>query len=418
MSFPRLQSFNKKWLSLISLILLLVGLTIAAFLVEKPQLYEKKAVGENSSLTLPSNLNVYLGQDLTVPVMVNTAGADIGGIDISLVFPNDKLNLLEIKPEAQTTTVFKTFLPVDSNGSFNKEAVINVANANGRIDFGAVTFDWAIEKITSPFNGSLDTSSPLANLVFRANSQGIAVISLVHTKGLTNDSNLVDFNSTEDLLGSVNNLTVQIDNLPSPVPTATATIPQETPTPTAVPTLTPTPLSTPTPEPPSPTPTLIPTPTHAPQTGDLSFQLTLEGVVNPPQILETSLIISKDGQQETQTAQLQSLGGVSYQGQVFNLEPGSYDLTVKPTGYLSIKLSGVNVSEGETQAYEGSKTLLTGDISGPEGIPNNLIDIFDIALVVEEFDQTNSSADIDHDGKVTIFDITYIVANFDQRGEE
>jgi len=202
-------------------------------------------------------------------------------------------------------------------------------------------------------------------------------------------------------------------------PTATPTPrPTNTPTPRPIPTSTPTPEPTPTPRPPISAPTLEPTPTPQADRGNFIFTVLLEGMVDKPPVLEFKVDILKDEEKTSQLVQATHYDGGVYKGAIFNLEPGTYDFVIKPPRHLSGKFSQVNISKGETYSAELAGILLAGDICGPTGKSNNLIDIFDITLIVEEFDQVNSPADVDYDGKVTVFDITYVVGNFDKKGEE
>jgi len=244
------RSLRKFWPFFVFLIILLIGLTASLVLVQKRQVIEKKAVGGPSLTFSKTSLTVYPGQKLTTSIKISTDNQEIRAVDIVLQFPQDKLSLVSIEPTAQNTTSFKTFLPIKSDGSFDMAKVVSEANNTGRIGFGAATFNWQTSSVTTSFKGTL---SSLARLTFKAKVPGQAKIVFLHSSGSTIDSNLVNL-SAQDILASVNSLTV---NIVSP-PTATPT-PRPTATPTPRPTATPTPR-----------PTATPTPKPAPKPGDIT----------------------------------------------------------------------------------------------------------------------------------------------------
>jgi len=249
-------------LSVLSLIIISMGMTTALILVQKRQTPKKKATGRPSITFAQTSTTVHSNTDFNVAVKIDTNNNDVCAADIILQFPQEKLTLQEINPHPNAS--FKTFTPVTSNGSFDTSKVISNANTTGKIEFGAVTFDWQNETITNPFKG---TANPLATLKFHANSTGQAKIAILVSSGSTIDSNLVNL-SAQDILESVNSLTVNITNPPinSPTATPTASLPPSTLPPTT--TFTP-PTLTPSPPPPTtgtdrPSPTPTPPPTSTP----------------------------------------------------------------------------------------------------------------------------------------------------------
>ena len=270
---------KKFWFLVVSFLLLVGGLVAAAILVQKKQLIEKKAAGENAGLELPSSLSIVVDEEFDIPVMLNTDGASIVGADIILNFDKNLLQLIDIIPHPENSSL-KTFLPLDENGNFRKQEILNQANQSGKIEFGAVSFDWSGESILSGFNGTLGPTNPLTDLRFRTLNIGQTSVSFDFTPGSTTDSNLVKETEAVDILARITDLSLEITLPPTPTPTSTPTpIPTSTPTPTSsptptatptptstpIPTSTPTsiPTSTPTPIPPTPTPT-SPTPTSTP----------------------------------------------------------------------------------------------------------------------------------------------------------
>jgi hypothetical protein len=206
--------------SLLIVFLLLFALFLTVELVQRRQLWERKAVGESSSLALPDTLTVNLGEQFVVPVYLNTDNAEIGGVDVVLNFSTDmnKISLVNIQPDAQAGTSLKTFIPVDVSGNFDSQAVINNANLTGKVEFGAVTYDNSIGQPTNPFDGILSTTNPLATLTFQVSpdvtSPTQATITVVHTPGVTIDSNIVSLDSVADILAQANSLTINVGGQP------------------------------------------------------------------------------------------------------------------------------------------------------------------------------------------------------------
>jgi len=350
-------------------LIFLLGLAASVFLVRQKQEIRKKAAPATTIYFEPSTQTIPLGEKVSFKVFVNTGVNNLYSV------------ILEIKFDE---TIFDpwslTFSP----------SLPDELRPPEYLDGG--TF---IGSAGTGFSGGV-ANPPLSGI------QEIATIQLT-AKSPSAGSQISFGSQTAAYTGSGEDIGVNLvaDSVP-----ATVVITGGEPTPTPIePTAT-------------PTPTFVPEPTIEPQKGNLSFNVTLEGIVTPPGILELEVSLIKDGQKVSQVVQSSPTESGQFQARIYNFEPGLYDFVIDAPRHLSGKFSQVNIGQGDNQADWTSKVLLAGDISGPEGLPNNLIDIFDIALAVEEFDKTNSPADVDYDGKVTIFDITYIVANFDQRGEE
>lgn len=163
------------------------------------------ANGANAGLTMPASINAQENQTFNVPITINTDGADIRGVDVFISFDTSKLQLTAITPTASSSTSLKTFVPVNSDGSFNASQQILNANSTGRIKFGAQTYDWSANALTAPYNGS----TTLAVLQFRSlSANGTTPISFIYQNGSTT-STLIASNTdpVTNLITSTSHLT-------------------------------------------------------------------------------------------------------------------------------------------------------------------------------------------------------------------
>ena len=111
----------------------------------------------------------------------------ISGVDIILDFDFNLLELVDIVPNPDSN--LKTFVPLTSEGYFDKQKVIETANKEGVINFGATCFSLADAALTEPQSSPFD----LATLVFKARDvSGTAKIEFQFDgEGILNDSNLI-----------------------------------------------------------------------------------------------------------------------------------------------------------------------------------------------------------------------------------
>jgi len=252
-------------------------LAITVWQLPQRQLLQKKAAGGNASLTVPDSVTVNPGDQFDVPILVDTDGAAISGVDVALDFADalGTLSLVAIDPVAQATTSFGTFAPVNADGALDTVAVIAKANATGQVAFGAVIFDWSAQNLTNTFSGILGPANPLVVLIFQvapSAATGQVTIRVNHTPGETTDTNLVDAVSVSDILAMANAMTVNISGPATPTsPPAETEAPEPTVTGTITGTGTPMPTVTTTPVPtPTPTLTVVPTPVvHCLPLGDV-----------------------------------------------------------------------------------------------------------------------------------------------------
>lgn len=53
-----------------------------------------------------------------------------------------------------------------------------------------------------------------------------------------------------------------------------------------------------------------------------------------------------------------------------------------------------------------------GDISGPNGVPDGVVNIYDYNLLIGDFGKSGSPADINGNGIVDIYDYNTLIGNF------
>mgnify|MGYP001027448843 CR=1 FL=1 len=176
-----------------------------------------KAYNKTAMLILPQNIQAETEQVIDVPLMLNTGGNAVIGVDFMANFDSDMLSLIDIIPTAQLTTSFSTFAPVFNGINFDKQRVISQANVSGNIRFSALTYkenDQKEAQILPSFSGS----TQLALLKFRALKEGqTKIIISKDENNFTKDSNVVsDSWPPYDVLASVVSAVVNISSSVSP----------------------------------------------------------------------------------------------------------------------------------------------------------------------------------------------------------
>ena len=190
---------------------------------------------------------------------------------------------------------------------------------------------------------------------------------------------------------------------PTPSPTSTPT-PTPTATPTATPTQTPTPTPTPTLTPtPSPTSTQTPTPIF------INLSLSLQGRTDKS-TSGMSLKIFAQGQTTPlfEKTDLATNTSGTATVSIATLSAGSYDIQIKPPGYLSKKLTNQNLSISTNLSFG---ELKAGDLNN-----DNLINSFDFAVLNSKWNGQDPLADINQDTLVNTFDFAYLNSNWFLQG--
>jgi hypothetical protein len=239
--FSVLKKSKPSRLQILTILLMVISLLATLFFIRQRQLITKRAVTGNASLNLPSQRSVEINQEFEIPVTINTDNQAIVGVDVIIQFDRQYLTLVNVTPYPDNSNL-KFFLP-QTNGLFNAQAVIIQANSDGKIQFGAVTFDWNSQVPLPAFSGILPDNKPLASLKFKAIKSGNTNIAFEFSPDATTDSNLAKETDAVDILAKVTNLSLNIASPPTVEPTPTSTTPV-TPTPTPTSPMTPTPIPT------------------------------------------------------------------------------------------------------------------------------------------------------------------------------
>ncbi len=206
------MKINKKIITVVSLVFLWVGLLVFSKAVKKQQELRPKAGGGNASLSLFSSRTVNINEEFNLPVMLNTDGETVVAVDVVITFNPNHLELTDIIPHPESGSL-EIFMPLDSNGNFKTQEVINKANSNGEIAFGTASYRWNTERVLNGFQGVMGPANPLAVLKFKPKvvNSGTAV-NFSFTSGSTTDSNLVSGDS--DILSQVTNSMIEITDTP------------------------------------------------------------------------------------------------------------------------------------------------------------------------------------------------------------
>ena len=221
-------------LTLVILFALAIALFVGVRLIGQTRRTTSQAAG-NPTLTFvpatnttPVPLNGEFDTYIHLSTDPSANPSGIRGVDVVLAFNDTYLEPVEFQPLA-TTTSLKTYAPLNSSdGTFNFTAARLDTNSNSRtdrIEFGTVTYQWgAPTPITAPFNGS---GQQLARIRFRVRQTGVTStpITIVHTPGTTNDSNITSaLNPPTDILNSVTNFTVSLGGGPAATLTPTPSL--------------------------------------------------------------------------------------------------------------------------------------------------------------------------------------------------
>src|SRR3989304_9049891 len=166
---------------------LVVGLVAALSGFKYFQSLSLKAATYTASLRLPGSLSAYVGSTISVPLMLDTQGANVTGVDVLMKFDITKLELVSIEPTASSVTNLKYFAPADTAGGFKAADVIYKANSVGLVEFSAVTIDYGAQQVLPAFNGV----TTLAVMKYRIKTTGSTVVSLESVPGSRTDTNIV-----------------------------------------------------------------------------------------------------------------------------------------------------------------------------------------------------------------------------------
>ncbi|GIW59942.1 MAG: hypothetical protein KatS3mg087_1008 [Patescibacteria group bacterium] len=158
-------------------------------------------------ISLPTTLSVVGGQQLKLPVRLDTGGNTVIGVDIDLSFDKTLLEFVDI---VSTSKVYPLMLPQVS-GNTDKPKIITTANTTGRIKTSLVAAT-ANGEPTPGYSGQL--SDPLYELYSNAlavSASRTTNIELVHSPGSTTDSNVTISDTERDALSSTQNTVLTIN---------------------------------------------------------------------------------------------------------------------------------------------------------------------------------------------------------------
>lgn len=190
-------------------------------------LLRSRASGANASINLISTVSVGVNEEFDAPITLNTDGAEVISADLVISFDKNALQVVDITPRSELTSVF-TLFPQNGSGVFNKGLVISNGNSSGKIQIGAISHP---EQPSPPgFAGN----AIVGVIKFKALQNGSSTVSVVFNgAGATNDSNLI-LKGGGDILNSVTNMTVTVGSSTTPVPSTIRISSILSPTPTPV----------------------------------------------------------------------------------------------------------------------------------------------------------------------------------------
>ena len=410
-------------------------------MVGKRQGTKKYALEQSPAFVLtPLSVLVHPDDSFNVSVMFDPHGQSVVATDVVLNFDKEKMALEDIVP---ATADFKVFVPVKDNGAFDKEKVIDRANNEGIIRFGAAVFDWQSGTVGHLVNTLVD---PLATLSFKAKAAGDSSITFgFEGPGRTTDTNIVIFSdggvidalgdpsgsaTAVTITGGVPTVTAGPSPTPSLVPSPTPTpLPSPTATLTPLPTVTPTPLPTTTPLPlPTATPTSLPTnsptvvSTPLPTTGQLSFSVRFQGINRFRSPKTVDVVVEKEGQEIRvfHDVPLRSDRSGLYSGaiDISGLKMQTYDIFIKGWAHLRKKFAGVNLGAGNNHQDWSNQALLAGDLND-----DNLVNGIDLSILLNNIFKSGTSlsgslrGDLNADNFIDGADLSILLSNIFKNGD-
>jgi hypothetical protein len=353
-----------------------------------------------------------------VNLLLSTGQYRADSVDAVVKFDRNVLRAVSV----QAGTVFPNYVMTPANVGFD--------NTTGTVDISGL-----INLPTTPTPGVTGTTGGVSgsNLMFATVTfepiAGATSTQLAYdfiAAGNRNDSNIVEFGTSTDVLSQ-----------PSPVTFAITALPTSTPTPTRTPTASPTATRTPTPTvtvaPGTPTPTTpqvtnTPTPTRTPtpttivtptttaripvtilinlqgrawKTNNLARQVTVKAYLSASEVLNRLFNTSVTGELNDATN--------------LTLPTGNITFLIKADGYLNKRFTG-NVSSTTTQFSFNSDTqaLRTGDLNG-----SGKVESFDYSLLLANFKKdttggtaTVTTSDLDGSGQVNSLDFSLMLSNW------
>lgn len=386
--------------------ILILTAIIGMMLPRVKLLFEKHAAGDAVLSFIPSGpIAATEGTQFNVQVALTRTSSTVRAVDVVVNFDKNKLSLTGIDDTARMNgnASFKTFVPIvtgQTSGVLDSNTVMANANASGKVEFGAVTYDYAGNQnsptfgVTPGFASS--TSLVLATLKFtpKTGAVGNTNITFDYTAGTTTDSNVVDDGEISgaapylnDVLGSVSPASGIVVNISGTV---------------------------------SVEPTVVVTPA-TPTLSGVKFKmdsLTASGVVrNVTVSLKNSSGIMKNftANATSGTGGVFTVPNLTLTG----INPGTYTVYVKDNTHLRKNLGSLAIVSGTNAAPNWSALVVkAGDFTN-----NNVMNLEDITQFLNNYSQleyilgTNDPKapyDVDGNGKIDFYDLGVILSNYVQ----
>ena len=122
---------------------------------------------------------------------------------------------------------------------------------------------------------------------------------------------------------------------------------------------------------------------------------------------------------KTWVLNLSNVSGDTFNYSLSGVPVGTTGLSAKTDWNLRRKLVVALDGNGQAAAnFTGASKLNGGDISGPSGSPDNIINLFDYAQIAANWQSlTDPAADINGDGVINVFDYSILASNWLTAGD-
>ena len=111
-----------KYTKIASVAILIIGIALATYIVQREQ-FDLRKEAETGRVALiyvlPNTVQVNTDQTFDITFWLDTGGQDVVGVDIIL----EELSLLEIVSITTHTDHFPTFVPANTDGSFDSVSI-------------------------------------------------------------------------------------------------------------------------------------------------------------------------------------------------------------------------------------------------------------------------------------------------------
>lgn len=417
-------SQKKNLVTVLGILLLLFAIPLTIWQAQQQQEVRSRAAGDVAFSFSPSSAQKAVDETFEVQVTLSGGTFDISGVDITLSFTPQYLELLSFTPSTYSTIIRNA-----------------VSNTSGTLRLTALNVT------TTPITGNI----LLGTATFKTKAEGTTSIG-ISTAQVTASGQQNALQTDISQAGSYTIVpsSLPTETLPPTQPSVTPTsIPLPTETPTPLPTNVPTLIPTNTPVPPTEpvaaptttipptatpiavaTPTFIPTPTPDPNSAQLVINdLTLTGIasniaLSSPQKAITLDIVDNNGGQIGSPVR----GTITYNSEQgkFNgflnigaMNPGNYIFKIKLDKYLRRQMPGFTQITSNNQSITLPAlelALVAGDITN-----DNRIDIQDYNMLINCFlnkadtgscSGNKNNADLNENGVVDEFDYNVLIRSF------